>query len=243
LLQTPFGPAGWCFFAPASQPVMWFQIFSAESGGGSVQRFLFVVDGISSWVGQVFSWLVLALTLLISWEVFSRYVLNSPNPWSFDLMIMMYGTIIMMAGAYTLAKNGHVRGDVLYGFFPPRLQAGLDLLLYFLFFIPGIIALVWAGYSYAAESWAIAEHSTLTANGPPLYFFKTTIPIAGVLLLLQGVVEIIRCVICLRSGEWPARKKDVEEVDVEKLKDMVQVSDADIAGLDKYVDAKAGSKT
>ncbi|MFS0753778.1 TRAP transporter small permease subunit [Noviherbaspirillum sp. 1P10PC] len=208
-----------------------------------MQRFLFVVDGISSWVGQVFSWLVLTLTLLISWEVFSRYVLNSPNPWSFDLMIMMYGTIIMMAGAYTLAKNGHVRGDVLYGFFPPRLQAGLDLLLYFLFFIPGIIALVWAGYSYAAESWAIAEHSTLTANGPPLYFFKTTIPIAGALLLLQGVVEIIRCVICLREGEWPARKKDVEEVDVEKLKDMVQVSDADIAGLDKYVDAKAGSKT
>jgi TRAP-type mannitol/chloroaromatic compound transport system permease small subunit len=208
-----------------------------------MQRFLFVVDGISSWVGQVFSWLVLALTLLISWEVFSRYVLNSPNPWSFDLMIMMYGTIIMMAGAYTLAKNGHVRGDVLYGFFPPRLQAGLDLLLYFLFFIPGITALVWAGYSYAAESWAIAERSTLTANGPPLYFFKTTIPIAGVLLLLQGVVEIIRCVICLRDGEWPARKKDVEEVDVEKLKDMVQVSDADIAGLDKYVDAKAGSKT
>jgi TRAP-type C4-dicarboxylate transport system permease small subunit len=145
LLQTPFGPAGWCFFAPASQPVMWFQIFSAESGGGSMQRFLFVVDGISSWVGQVFSWLVLALTLLISWEVFSRYVLNSPNPWSFDLMIMMYGTIIMMAGAYTLAKNGHVRGDVLYGFFPPRLQAGLDLLLYFLFFIPGIIALVLCG--------------------------------------------------------------------------------------------------
>jgi TRAP-type mannitol/chloroaromatic compound transport system permease small subunit len=219
------------------------QIFSAESGGGSMQRFLFVVDGISSWVGQLFSWLVLALTLLISWEVFSRYVLNSPNPWSFDLMIMMYGTIIMMAGAYTLAKNGHVRGDVLYGFFPPRLQAGLDLLLYFLFFIPGIIALAWAGYSYAAESWAIAEHSTLTANGPPLYFFKSTIPIAGVLLLLQGVVEIIRCVICLRDGEWPARKKDVEEVDVEKLKDMVQVSDADIAGLDKYVDAKAGSKT
>lgn len=207
-----------------------------------MQRFMFFIDAISSWVGQVFSWLVLALTLLISWEVFSRYVLNSPNAWSFDLMIMMYGTIIMMAGAYTLAKNGHVRGDVLYGFFPPRLQAALDLVLYFLFFIPGIIALVWAGYTYAAESWAIAEHSTLTANGPPLYHFKTTIPIAGVLLLMQGVVEIIRCVICLREGEWPARQKDVEEVDVEKLKDMVHVKDEDIASLDNYVGGKPGGK-
>ena len=207
-----------------------------------MQRVLFFVDGISTWVGQVFAWLALALTLQISWEVFSRYVLNSPNAWSFDLMIMMYGTIIMMAGAYTLAKNGHVRGDVLYGFFPPRLQAGLDLVLYFVFFIPGIVALVWAGYTYAAESWAIQEHSTLTANGPPLYHFKTTIPIAGVLLLMQGVVEIIRCVICLRDGVWPLRQKDVEEVDVEKLKEMVHVKDEDIASLDKYVSAKAGDK-
>ena len=147
-----------------------------------------------------------------------------------------------VAGAYTLAKNGHVRGDVLYGFFPPRLQAGLDLVLYFVFFIPGIVALVWAGYTYAAESWAIQEHSTLTANGPPLYHFKTTIPIAGVLLLMQGVVEIIRCVICLRDGVWPLRQKDVEEVDVEKLKEMVHVKDEDIASLDKYAGAKAGDK-
>lgn len=193
-----------------------------------MQNLLLFVDKVSSWVGQLFAWLALALTLLISWEVFSRYALNKPNPWSFDLMIMMYGTLIMMAGAYTLAKNGHVRGDVLYGFFPPRLQAAIDLTLYFVFFIPGIVALVWAGYTYAAESWAINEHSTLTANGPPLYPFKTVIPIAGVLLLLQGIVEIIRCVICLRQGEWPPRQKDVEEVDVDKLKEMVNVSDEDI---------------
>jgi TRAP-type mannitol/chloroaromatic compound transport system permease small subunit len=151
----------------------------------------------------------------------------------------MYGTVIMMAGAYTLAKNGHVRGDVLYGFFPPRLQAFLDLVLYFVFFIPGIVALVWAGYTYAAESWAIAEHSTQTANGPPLYPFKTIIPIAGALLLVQGVVEIIRCVICLRDGAWPPRQKDVEEVDVDKLKEMVNVTDEDIAGNNNQ--GKAGS--
>lgn len=200
-----------------------------------MQKFLLSVDRVSTWVGQAFAWLILVLTLQVSWEVFSRYVLNKPNAWSFDLMIMLYGTVFMMAGAYTLAKNGHVRGDVLYGFFPPRLQAGLDLLLYFLFFIPGIVALVWAGYTYAEESWAIRETSTLTANGPPLYPFKMVIPIAGILLLAQGFVEMARCYICLRQGEWPPRQQDVEEVDVEKLKKMVHVNDQDIAEADKML--------
>jgi TRAP-type mannitol/chloroaromatic compound transport system permease small subunit len=202
-----------------------------------MQNLLFFVDRVSTRVGQAFSWLILILTLQVSWEVFSRYVLNHPNAWAFDLMIMMYGAVFMMAGANTLAKNGHVRGDVLYGFFPPRVQAALDLILYFLFFIPGIVALVWAGYTYAAESWAINEHSTLTANGPPLYPFKTVIPIAGILLLAQGLVEIVRCVICLRQGEWPAREQDVEEVDVGKLKEMVDVKDEDIAALDRLPSA------
>ncbi len=205
-----------------------------------MRNLLFFVDKISSWIGQLFAWLILALTLLISWEVFARYVLNSPNPWAFDLMIMMYGTVIMMAGAYTLAKNGHVRGDVLYGFFPPRLQAGLDLLLYFVFFIPGVVALVWAGYTYAAESWAINEHSTLTASGPPIYPFKMIIQIAGILLLMQGCVEIARCVICLRQGYWPAREKDVEEVDVDKLKEMVQAPDADVVNEHNRAALKSG---
>jgi len=187
-----------------------------------MQRLLRFVDGVSTWVGQAFSWLIVGLTLLVSWEVFSRYALNHPNPWSFDLMIMMYGAAFMMGGAYTLAKNGHVRGDVLYRFFPPRLQAGIDLVLYLAFFLPGVTALVWAGYFYAAESVAINEHSTLTANGPPLYPFKIVIPCAGVLLLLQGLVEIVRCIICLRMGDWPRREEDVEEVDVDKLKAMVR---------------------
>lgn len=191
-----------------------------------MQKVLLFVDRISSWVGQAFSWLIVALTFLITWEVFARYALNTPNPWAFDLMIMMYGSAFMMAGAYTLAKNGHVRGDVLYTFFPPRLQAGLDLLLYVVFFVPGVIALVWAGYTYAAESLAIQEHSTLTANGPPLYPFKMVIPLAGILLLLQGAVEIVRCVVCLREGAWPSREADVEEVDVDKLKAMVHADEA-----------------
>ena len=206
-----------------------------------MQKLLLTIDKISTFIGQSFSWLIVALTFFISWEVFSRYALDHPHPWAFDVMIMMYGTLFMMAGAYTLAKNAHVRGDVLYGFFPPRLQAGLDLTLYLLFFIPGVVAFVWAGYTYASESWAMSEHSNITADGPPIYPFKTIIPIAGAFILVQGLVEIIRCVICLKQGEWPSRAEDVQEVDVDKLKDMVHVKDEDIAKLDAYVIKQEGS--
>ena len=200
-----------------------------------MQNLLLAVDRVSTFVGKLFAWLIVVLTLLITWEVFSRYVLDNPHPWAFDVMSMLYGTLFMMAGAYTLSKNGHVRGDVLYGFFPPRLQASLDLLLYFLFFIPGVVALAWAGYNFAADSWAINEHSNITANGPPVYPFKTIIPLAGAFLLAQGVVEIIRCMVCIQLGYWPSRGEDVEEVDVEKLKEMVHVKDEDIAKLDELV--------
>jgi TRAP-type mannitol/chloroaromatic compound transport system permease small subunit len=203
-----------------------------------VQKTLLYVDKISTWIGQAFSWLIVGLTLLISWEVFSRYALGHPHAWAFDVMIIMYGTMFMMAGAYTLAKNGHVRGDVLYGFFSARTQATLDLLLYVLFFIPGVFALASAGYTYAAESWAINEHSNITSEGPAIYPFKTIIPIAGAFLLLQGLVEIVRCVLCIRLGEWPSREQDVEEVDVDKLKEMVHVKDEDIAKLDQFVSQK-----
>jgi TRAP-type mannitol/chloroaromatic compound transport system permease small subunit len=200
-----------------------------------MQKFLLLVDRLSVWMGRASSWLIVALTLLISYEVFSRYVLNTPHPWAFDVMLMLYGTHFMMAGAYTLAQNGHVRGDVLYGFFPPRVQASIDLVLYIVFFIPGVVALAWAGYYYAADSWAINEHSSITADGPPIYPFKTIIPIAGAILLLQGIVEIVRCVLCLRQGFWPSREADVAEVDVGKLKEMVHVRDEDIEQLDQLL--------
>ena len=206
-----------------------------------MQNLLLFIDKISTWIGQFFSWLIVALTLLISWEVFSRYVMDNPHPWAFDVMSMMYGSLFMMAGAYTLSKNGHVRGDVLYGFFPPRLQAWLDLILYILFFIPGVVALAYAGYGFAAESWAINEHSNITANGPPVYPFKTILPLAGAFLLAQGLVEIVRCIVCIKIGEWPKRGDDVDEVDVEKLKEMVNVKDEDIAKLDAYVVGDKGA--
>ncbi|MBM3348308.1 MAG: TRAP transporter small permease subunit [Betaproteobacteria bacterium] len=186
-----------------------------------MQNLFLTVDKVSTFIGHCFSWLVVGLTALIGFEVFSRYVLNSPHAWAFDAQIMMYGTMFMMAGAYTLAKNGHVRGDILYGFLKPRTQAIFDLILYIVFFIPGVIALAYAGYGYAADSWRILEHSSITADGPPLYPFKTIIPIAGLVLLMQGIVEILRCVVCIREGEWPSREQDVEEVDVDALKAMV----------------------
>ena len=207
-----------------------------------MQKLLLTVDKISTAAGQFFAWLIVALTFMIAWEVFSRYALDNPHPWAFDVMSMLYGSVFMMAGAYTLSKNGHVRGDVLYGFFPPRLQAGLDLALYILFFIPGVVAMAWAGYNFAAESWAINEHSNITANGPPVYPFKTIIPIAGTILLAQGLVEIVRCIVCLQQGEWPSRGQDVEEVDVEKLKEMVHVKDEDIAKLAALQPAASGNQ-
>ena len=207
-----------------------------------MQSLLLFIDKVSTWIGQFFSWLILALTLMISWEVFSRYFLDNPHAWAFDVMSMMYGSLFMMAGAYTLSKNGHVRGDVLYGFFPPRLQAWLDLILYLVFFIPGVFALAYAGYGFAADSWAINEHSNITADGPPVYPFKTILPIAGAFLLAQGLVEIVRCIVCIKQGEWPKRGEDVDEVDVEKLKKMVNVKDEDIAKLDALVTTGKGTK-
>src|SRR5919108_613576 len=200
-----------------------------------MQKLLLFVDKVSTWAGQAFSWIIVLLTLHVTWEVYSRYVLDHPRAWAFDAMIMMYGTLFMMAGAYTLAKDSHVRGDMIYGFFTPRGQAALDLVLYIVFFIPGVVALVWAGYGYAADSWRINEHSNITSEGPPVYPFKTVIPLAGALILVQGIVEIIRCIICLKQGDWPSREEDVEEVDVDKLKAELHVKDEDIEKLDQYV--------
>ena len=207
-----------------------------------MQKLLLRIDKISTFVGQAFSWLIVALTFMITWEVFSRYALDHPHSWAFDVMIIMYGTLFMMAGAYTLAKSGHVRGYVLYGFFHPRTQATIDLILYILFFIPGVFALTYAGYFFAAESLAIRETSNITAEGPPIYPFKMILPLAGIILLAQGIVEIVRCVICIRQGAWPSREEDVQEVDVDKLKEMVHVKDEDIARLDALVTPAGSTK-
>jgi len=180
----------------------------------SVQSFLHTIDGISTWVGKAAAWLILGLTGVVCLEVFKRYILNSPTAWIFDADNMFYGSLFMLCGAYTLAQNAHVRGDFLYSSMRPRTQATLDLILYIVFFFPGIAALIYAGWDYAGDSWRIAEHSNVTSEGPPVYHFKSVIPIAGALVMLQGVAELVRCVVCLQTGEWPSRLKDVAEIDV-----------------------------
>src|SRR3981189_298937 len=172
------------------------------------------IGQVSYWAGKTFAWLIVALPFVVSVEVFKRYILNAPTAWIFDFNNMLYGTLFMMCGAYTLAAGGHVRADFVYIYMKPRGQAALDLLLYFVFFIPGILGLIYAGYDYAALSWRIGEHSTVTAEGPPVYHFKSVIPLAGALVMLQGVAEIVRCIECLRTGAWPPRLSDVEEIDV-----------------------------
>lgn len=176
-------------------------------------RWVIAVDKFNTAIGKLAGWTILILTFAISYEVFARYVLRAPTEWAFDVSYILYGTLFMLAGPYALARNAHVRGDFLYRQWSPITQAKLDLVLYFLFFFPGIIALAWAGYKFAAFSWMIGEHSSNSPNGPPLYHFKTLIPVAGALMTLQGIVEVARCVICIRTGAWPPRLHDVEETE------------------------------
>jgi TRAP-type mannitol/chloroaromatic compound transport system permease small subunit len=178
-----------------------------------MQRLLILVDQISTWVGHAFAWCILILTFAVSYEVFSRYILLRPTTWAYDTAYILYGTLFMMAGAYALSRNAHVRGDFLYRTWPPRVQAGLDLVLYFLFFFPGMLALIYSGYGFAELSWRMNEHSSFTPGGPPIYPFKSLIPVAAAFLVLQGVAEVIRCIICLRTGKWPRRLHDVEELE------------------------------
>ncbi len=179
----------------------------------TIEKMLQGVDAFSTWIGKAFAWLIVALMLLVVVEVFKRYILNMPTAWVFDVSNMLYGTLFMMCGAYALAHDAHVRGDFLYGSMPPRRQAFLDLILYVVFFLPGIIALTWAGWVYFGESLSMRE-TTFNATPLPIYPFKFMIPIAGAVVLVQGLSEMVRCVVCLRTGEWTPRLKDAEEIDV-----------------------------
>ena len=179
----------------------------------SIQRVLHTADEISTWVGKAAAWLIVVLMLLVCVEVFKRYALNAPTAWIYDANNMLYGTLFMLGGAYTLAHDGHVRGDFFYGNMKPRTQASVDFVMYLLFFIPGIAALTWAGWTYFGDSLAMREQ-TFNADPIPLYPFKFVIPLAGAIVLMQGIAEIIRCLVCIKTGVWTPRLKDAEESDV-----------------------------
>ena len=170
-------------------------------------------DALSGWFGKAFGWLILLMTFGVSYEVIVRYLFNAPTPWSLDVSFIMYGSLFMMGGAYTLSRNGHVRGDFLYRLWRPRTQASVDLVLYLLFFFPGILALIFSGWKYASRSWSYGEVSVNSPAGIPIYQFKTVLVAAGLLLLIQGIAQVCRCVLCLREGSWPALEQDVQETD------------------------------
>jgi TRAP-type mannitol/chloroaromatic compound transport system permease small subunit len=176
-------------------------------------RLLHFIDSLSAWVGKAFAWCIVILTFSTCYEVFVRYVLNAPTVWAFDISVQMYGALFMMAGAYALSQDAHVRGDVIYRLLSRRTQAGIDLALYILFLMPGAMALIFYGYGFAADSWFYKEVSWSSPARIQIYFFKTLIPVSGTLVFLQGFAESVRCVICLRTGSWPARLHDVQETE------------------------------
>jgi len=215
-----------------------------------IDGFIYTIDSLSTWVGKAFAWCILILTLSTTYDVFMRYVFDNPTDWAFDISYTMYGALFMMAGAYTLSRGGHVRGDVIYRLWPVRMRASIELLLYLLFFFPGMAALIYAGVDYAQESWGympygpagpVGEISINSPEGVPVAPLKTILPIAAGLLALQGVAEVVRCMVCLRDGAWPARMQDVEEMESQLLGQREQLSQREkelehILGLDKVAE-------
>ena len=195
-----------------------------------MNRFILLIDGFTAWVGKAFAWCIMLLAVGVAYEVFVRYALRDPTSWAFDISYLMYGALFMMAGAYTLARDGHVRGDVIYRLWPPKVQASVELVLYFLFFFPGILAFIFAGADYAAESWSYnygtGEVSINSPAGVPISQFKTIIPVAGGLLFLQGIAQVCRCIVCIRTGSWPEHLEDVEEMEVALLQEQEEAPGA-----------------
>lgn len=182
-----------------------------------MERFIEFADSVSAWFGKAFAWCILIMTFGVGYEVFVRYVLRSPTAWAFDLSYMMYGTLFMMAGAYTLSRNGHVRGDFIYRLWQPKTQAKIEFALYILFFFPAVLAFIFSGWKYAARSWRYGEVSVMSPANVPIFQFKTVIVAAGLLLLLQGAAQVCRCLIAMRTNEWPKPKEDVEELETQLL--------------------------
>jgi TRAP-type mannitol/chloroaromatic compound transport system permease small subunit len=188
-------------------------------------KFLYFIDSLSTWTGKAFAWLILVLTLGVSYEVLVRYVFRAPTTWAFDFSYINYGAMFLMAGAYTLSRGGHVRADVVYRFLRPRTQASLDLVLYIIFFLPAVAALIYAGWFYAATSIRFREVSIFSPAGVPIFPLKALIPATGVLLLLQGIAEITRCIICIRDDRWPQRLHDVEETESVVIREHLEHQD------------------
>ncbi|MGF1622122.1 MAG: TRAP transporter small permease subunit [Rhodomicrobiaceae bacterium] len=176
-------------------------------------QYIRFADAVSAGFGKAFAWLIIAMAFGTGYEVFVRYVLNSPTPWALDVSFIMYGSLFMMGGAYTLSRGGHVRGDFIYRLWRPQTQAKVDLVLYIFFFFPGVTALIFSGWKYASRSWGYGEVSINSPAGIPIYQFKTVIMVAGILLFIQGIAQVCRCIHCMRTGDWIPPDDDVKETE------------------------------
>src|SRR4029453_6436335 len=224
------GPAPSCARASSGgAPFHSSRIRLGRGSGRAMNRVLLIVAEINTWVGKTAGWFIVILTFTTSYEVFMRYLFLAPTEWAFDASYMLYGTLFMLAGAYTLSRNGHVRGDFIYRSWSPRRQAGMDLLLYFLFFFPGMLAFIYSGYGFAELSRRMNEHSSASPNGPIVWPFKWMITIVGCLMVLQGIVEVIRCIMTLRTGEWPHGLHAAEELDKVMLEEPEQKNQAEMS--------------
>ncbi|MGC2165522.1 MAG: TRAP transporter small permease subunit [Gallionella sp.] len=202
-----------------------------------LQSLLHGIDQLSKSVGHAFAWCIVVLILGTSYEVFVRYVLDDPTSWAFDMSYILYGGLFLMSGAYALSRGAHVRGDVFYRLMPKRVQGSIELVLYIIFFFPGVIALMYSGWGYAMDSMRIHEVSVNSPIGVPIWQLKLIIPSAGLLLALQGFAEMLRCIICIRTGSWPDRLHDVEEMETALLKAAANAEELDyqkvVSGVEK----------
>ena len=187
-----------------------------------MNRFIYAIDHVSKTIGHAFAWCIVVLMLGTTWEVFVRYAMDDPTSWAFDFSYIMYGALFFMCGAYTLSRGGHVRADMFSRRWPLRVQAGVELFLYIVFFFPGVLSLIYSGWSYGYDSMRIREMSINSPVGIPIWQIKMLIPVGGALVALQGVAEVLRCIICLRDGDWAPRLHDVEELEKQLIEKAAQ---------------------
>lgn len=168
------------------------------------------IDGFTDWTGTIISWLSVPLVLGVAYEVAARYLFNAPTVWAYDMTYMLYGTLFMLGAAYALHKGAHIRTDFFWEKFSTRKKGWIDAISYVVFFFPSLIMLFlisWHEFHYA---YAINETSDQTPWRPVLWPFKFVVPLACLLLLIQGVSELLKSIYMVRTGIELEHKEKVE---------------------------------
>jgi TRAP-type mannitol/chloroaromatic compound transport system permease small subunit len=173
-------------------------------------RIVLLIDALSDWSGRVVAWLIVPLMLSLTYEVLARYVFSAPTIWAYDVSYMLYGSHFMLGAGYTLYRGGHIRTDMLYHRWSPRMQGAVDAIGYLCFFFPAMLFFFWMGGQEAWHAWQILETSDASPWRPPLYPFKTVIPVTAALLLVQGVSEFLKSLHAVRTGHLYGKRDAIE---------------------------------